>query len=338
MNDLCLNAAHEIWQRRDVLADAVAARRRGGIDPALLADQLSYLADALAVEIPELFSEYVAWAKVVLAGRGVPEEELATDLAILVDVLREELPRGLGELAGQYIEPALGVLPRFPCDLPTVLTDSAPLADLARRYFRALLDGARRAASAMILRAVEAGTRLRDVYLHVFQRSQQEIGRLWQMNQLSVAQEHFCTAATQLVMSQLYPLLFAAERNGRTLVATCVAGDLHEIGVRMVSDFFEMDGWDTCYLGADTPTESVVRTLRERQADMLAISVTMTFHLRAVTDLIGAVRASSACRRVKILVGGHPFNAFPDLPRRIGADATAVSAEESLAVAARLMA
>jgi len=166
-------------------------------------------------------------------------------------VLRDELPKGLGELAGGYIEPALVVLPQFPCDLPAVLTGGTPLADLAQR--------------------------------------------------------------------------------------TCVAGDLHEIGVRMVSDFFEVAGWNTFYLGADTPADSVVRILRERQADMLAISVTMTFHLRAVTELIGAVRASSACRRVKILVGGHPFNAFPDLPRRIGADASAVSAEESVAVAAQLM-
>ena len=103
--------------------------------------------------------------------------------------------------------------------------------------------------------AIQHGTSVHDIYLHVFQRSQYEVGRLWQTNQISVGQEHLCTAATQLIMSQLYPLIFGTERKNRRIVAACVGGDLHEIGIRMVADFFEMDGWDTFYLGADVPTD-----------------------------------------------------------------------------------
>ena len=63
-----------------------------------------------------------------------------------------------------------------------------------------------------------------------------EVGRLWQMNRLSVAQEHYVTAATQLIMSQLYPLVFRTARRDRRIVAACVGGELHELGVRMVAD------------------------------------------------------------------------------------------------------
>lgn len=35
----------------------------------------------------------------------------------------------------------------------------------------------------------------------------------------------------------------------------------HEIGMRMVADFFEMEGWDTYYLGANTPTRSILQTI-----------------------------------------------------------------------------
>jgi methanogenic corrinoid protein MtbC1 len=158
------------------------------------------------------------------------------------------------------------------------------------------------------------------------------------MNLLSVAQEHYCTAATQLIMSQLYPHIFETEKNGRTLVATCVAGDLHEIGVRMVADFFEMEGWDTFYLGANAPTACVLETLAERRADVLAISATITPHVRAVAGLIAAVRSSPAGRDIKIMVGGYPFNIAPDLWRRVGADAGARDALESIAVANQLAA
>jgi len=344
-------AARAIQVRRADLAEAVTARHyernpdlvtrwgEAGREKCVqdAAYHLSYLSEALAAGSPALFVDYVAWAKVVLSGRGIPEADLAANLEVLREVLHRELPPRLGEAAGAYVATGLEHLPFLPSSLPSVFAAGLPLADLAQRFVAALLDGDRRAASAMILAAVDGGTPLKEIYLHVFQRSQREIGRLWQMNRLSVAQEHFCTAATQLIMSQLYPLLFSAERKGRTLVATCVSGDLHEIGVRMVADFLEMEGWDTFYLGADVPAASVVRTLIDRRADVLAVSATMTFHLRAVEALIAAVRAAPQARHVKILVGGYPFNADPDLWRTIGADACAADAEESLAAAERLV-
>jgi methanogenic corrinoid protein MtbC1 len=139
-------------------------------------------------------------------------------------------------------------------------------------------------------------------------------------------------------MSQLYPHIFASEKGAGTLVSTCVAGDLHEIGLRMVTDFFEMDGWNTFYLGANMPLQAVVDTVVQRRAEVLAISATITFHLRAVALLIGAVRAHPECVRVKILVGGYPFLVAPELWRTLGADGSAQGAQQAAVLAARLIA
>jgi methanogenic corrinoid protein MtbC1 len=298
---------------------------------------LSYLADAVSVDLPALFADYVAWAKVMLAGRGIPQEDLARNLEVMREVLLRELPPDQGLIAVEHIEAGLRQIPEMAAEIPSQIRDDEPLAEMARAYLQALLRGERHVASRLVLEAVESGTSVRDVYLYVFQRAQHEVGCLWQSNRLSVAQEHYCTAATQLIMSQLYPYLFAGRRTGHTLVATCVAGDLHEIGVRMVSDFFEMDGWDTFYLGANTPTVSLLRTIEERGADLLAVSATMTFHLRAVKELISAVRGTPSGERLKILVGGYPFNLSPDLWRIVGADAWGRDALESVTVADRLL-
>lgn len=302
---------------------------------------LSYLAEALAAGAPDLFADYVAWAKVMLEGRGIPASDLSFNLETLRDMLRRELPAERADLAAGYVEMGLERLPQLPSEPPPVAPPPANggglLGRLATDYLQALLRGERHVASRLVLDAVESGIGVKDVYLHVFQHTQHEIGRLWQMNRLSVAQEHYCTAATQLIMSQLYPYIFSTRRNGRVLVATCVAGDLHEIGVRMVSDFFEIEGWDTFYLGANTPSASLIQTLRDREADVLAVSATMAFHLRALTGLIAAVRASDVGERVRILVGGYPFNIVSDLWRLVGADAVARNAEESVAVAQRLL-
>jgi len=344
-------ASEEILRAREALAQAIVARHyelhpelteRYGVhgQNKCLADvtyHLTYLAQALATAQPPLFADYIAWAKVMLAGRNIPAQDLAQNLACMRDVCLVQLPEDVRVPVQAYIEAGLMELPQFPAALQSFLRDDHPLAPLARQYLDALLRGERRVASRLILNAVTTGVSIKDIYLYIFQPSQYEIGRLWQMNRISVAQEHYCTAATQLVMSQLYPYISATERNGHVFVASCVNSELHELGIRIVSDFFEMEGWSTFYLGANTPTESLIQTLAERKAEILGISATMTFHVQAVAELIRATRATEIGKRVKILVGGYPFNVAPTLWQEVGADVYARDAREAVKLANQLL-
>jgi methanogenic corrinoid protein MtbC1 len=297
---------------------------------------VSYLAQALALDSQAVFTDYVAWAKIVLIHRKVAAADFAFHLECLADVLKERIPSAPGALAAEFVLSAVRAMPTMPEDLPTFLRDDEPLSPLAHQYLEALQRGERHVASRLVLDAVAAGTSVKDIYLRVFQPAQYEIGRLWETNRMTVAQEHYCTAATQLIMSQLYSHVFAGARTGRTLVATCVAGDLHELGVRMVSDFFEMDGWTTYYLGANVPHPSVIAAIVERDADVLAISATLFYHVESVRQLIHAVREHPVARQVKILTGGYPFNQSPDLWKQVGADGYAPDANRALTLANKL--
>lgn len=299
---------------------------------------LSHLSDALRVSEPSLFADYVVWAKEMLAGRGIPEKDLTDNLIILRDSLAEKLPSDYSQIACSYVEEGVEKLNKNHSESTSFINPDEPFSELANSYLDALLRGRRDIASRLILDEIQwKGAKIRDLYLHVFQKAQHEIGRLWQINQLSVAQEHYCTAATQMIMSQLYPYIFSTEKNGKTLVATCVSGDLHEIGVRMVSDFFEMEGWDTFYLGANVPASDFLKTLKERKADLALISATMTFHLRHVRELIEKIRADKETRHVKIMVGGYPFNVAPNLWREIGADTFASDAKSAVEMGEKLL-
>ena len=297
-----------------------------------------YLAEAMDAGDPALFGTYVAWTKTMLAARGIPPEDLAHHLELMRTVIAGQVASDVGGLAVEYVTAALVQLPSFSTDLPTCLASEGPYAELAGAYLGALLNSERHVASRMILDAVAGGVPVKQIYLHVFQPAQYEIGRLWQLNKINVAQEHYCTAATQLVMSQLYPYVFASEKRAGTLVATCVAGDLHEIGMRMVADFFEMEGWNTVYLGANMPSSAVVDTVVQRHAQALGISATMSFHLRAVGELIDKIHARAECLDVTVLVGGYPFLASPGLWRQIGADGTAPDAQAAIVLANQLIA
>jgi methanogenic corrinoid protein MtbC1 len=258
-------------------------------------------------------------------------------LRVIRDSLQSHLPPQESAVACAYVDAGLEQVKQSPSELPPLINPAEPLADLADKYLNALLRGERHSASKLVLDAAESGVKIKDIYLFVFQRVQHEIGRLWQINELSVAQEHYCTAATQMIMSQLYPYIFTSEKNGRTMIATCVEGDYHEIGARMVADFFEMAGWDTMYLGANVPTTGILQTLAERKTDLIIISATMTFHVSAVRELIKAIRYSDAAKNVKIMVGGYPFNVEPELWRDIGADAYSSNADAAINVAEQLV-
>ncbi len=351
MQSINLTTHQTIVAQRDLLAEQIVARHYS-LRPDLVsrfgeagrtkcvADakrHLDALAQSIVVGRSELFLDYVAWAIIVLSSRGIPVQDLAENLEACRHALGEFLPRGQAAIAQQYLLDSLSSLPALPSTTPSYLGPNQPLAALARQYLEALLNADRRAASQMVLDAVDRGTPVRDVYLHVFQRSQHEIGRLWQCNQISVAQEHLCTAATQFIMSQLYPIIFATERKDRRVVAACIGGDLHEIGIRMVADFFDMDGWDSFYLGADVPTASILQTVIDRRANVLAVSATLLTHISAVTDLIVAARANPACGDLIILVGGHPFNVAPDLWHEVGADGYAADAQGTIELANQLM-
>lgn len=314
----------EFWQRFGDTGHAKSVRDAGY--------HLTYLSEALAADDPTLFIEYVLWAKTLFAGLNFPDDVLPQSLDCMRAVFQTMLPEDVRALACEYVQAALDALAHAPTQPTSFISTDTPLGALARAYLDALLRGERHTARDLILDAVERGASVKDIYLHVFQPVQHEIGRLWQTNQISVAQEHYCTAATQVIMSQLYPRIFSGTKIGRKMIVTCVSGELHEMGARMVADFFEMEGWDTYFLGANTPTEAILRTL-ELRADVLAISATMTFHIRHVAELIERVCATTLPQKPKLLVGGYPFNVSPNLWRAVKADGYARDAQQAIQVA-----
>ncbi len=297
---------------------------------------LAFLAESIAMNSPALFADYITWLRIVLEKRHVLVDDLVKNLEFIQEILAKRLEPAERAITAEYLQAGLVQLPPEAVTSLSFIDEESPHGVLAARYLNILLHGSRHEARKLIMEAVSDGLPIRDIYLHVFQPVQYEIGRLWQVNEISVAQEHYATAVTQLVMAQLYPYIFAGERSGNILVAACVGNELHEIGVRMVADFFELAGWDTFYLGANTPAESIVQAVTQRRANLLAVSATMAMHVSRVVQLIEAVRSSPA-GEVNILVGGYPFNVAPNLWQRVGADGYAAEAETAVAVAEELV-
>ncbi|HOT75605.1 MAG TPA: cobalamin-dependent protein [Candidatus Wallbacteria bacterium] len=302
---------------------------------------LSYLSEALNVGSVSLFLDYISWAGSLLDNLKLPPEDLIINIECMKEVLAKESGRGSEALLLSYLDPALaGLKYKKEVHFSFIKKDS-PYFELASKYLTFLVNADRVSANKLILEAIEGKVSVKDLYLHVFQATQREIGRMWHENKISVACEHFCTAATQQIIARLYPHIFSAPKNNENkkfnVVAACVANELHEIGLRMIADFLEIEGYNTYFLGANVPKDSIVKTLCERNAHMLALSATMTFHVKYAADIIKEIKNSPQCSNVKVIVGGYPFNVDDGLWKNIMADGYAADMAAVTQETARLL-
>jgi methanogenic corrinoid protein MtbC1 len=220
--------------------------------------------------------------------------------------------------------------------LNTLSPASDELSVLLQRYLAAQLAGDRREALRLLVdEGLLRGVPLQDIHLKIIQPAQYEIGRLWQENRISVAQEHLATAISQLALSHLYRHLPRDPSNGKVVMVSCVEGELHEVGARMASDFLEMAGFDVRFLGANVPTSHLVRMVREQMPDLLALSVSMTYHLPALRTALEQVRAIAP--RLHIAVGGLAFTWVPGLERELGVSFHGKDARELVASTCRIL-
>jgi MerR family transcriptional regulator, light-induced transcriptional regulator len=303
--------------------------------------RLNELCVAVAARAPELFVDDIAWAKVALDARGADVDRLLECLVVLRSIIAGELTQTEYGAVGRVLDATVRAFDTLPTHLPSAIEPANEHAGLARAYLDEVCAHDVRRASALVLDAAQRGIPIHALYIDVLQVAQRELGRLWHTNRIGATEEEYGTAVTRHVMGLLRPRAGVPERlprAGRTLVAMAVAGDPHELGPRMVADFFERAGWDSCFLGPHASTDWLLDAIVRRRADVVAISTALTRHVPTLAKSVAAIRGRAETAGVVVLVGGQPFNAAPDLWSAVGADGTASSAGDAVTIADCLVA
>lgn len=208
------------------------------------------------------------------------------------------------------------------------------LTQLRDSYLRAQLAGDRREAVRLLLEdGLGGGAHVDELQLHVIRAAQDEIGRLWQLNRVSIAQEHMATAISHLSLAALFERATPQPPLDRRVVLACVEGELHELPARLVADVLELAGFEVRYLGANVPTEELVAVVREKQPDLIGLSVTMSFNLPALRAAVARVREISDR---PVFIGGHATRWSPGLAGELGVVQAGDDAGELVTTARRL--
>jgi len=158
--------------------------------------------------------------------------------------------------------------------------------------------------------------------LRVLQPALHEIGARWQRGELLISSEHFASAFALRRLGTLFNLSQPEFGRG-PIVASCVEGEFHEVGLLMTCVFLSRGGFRVVYLGSNLPVEDLIETISRAKPGMTLLSASTP---EGAIELARASREiRSACASFQdgswtheIGFGGGVFEAMPHL--KVGVD------------------
>jgi methanogenic corrinoid protein MtbC1 len=295
--------------------------RLAGIEDARF--HVQFLTAAIERDSCAAFRDYVQWVARVLSARGIATVFLWENLRQIQDATAQHLTEADSQLVASIIEFAKSA------DVNEATTAAEGPLSLTRRMFvQAILTGERKAALTIASEALRHGAQVQDLYADVFQDALYEVGRLWEANAITVAQEHMATAVTQYVMAHIFGTIQSVAPSRGVALMTGVPGELHHVGALMVSDMLEAQGWQVQFLGSNLPIAAILGTIAEARPRLLGISVTMPFNLHHATRLVA--EAKRADPGIRVVVGGAACRL--DAWRDTGADDYAADVRSAIAL------
>jgi MerR family transcriptional regulator, light-induced transcriptional regulator len=172
-------------------------------------------------------------------------------------------------------------------------------------FLQSLLYGNRLKCTEITYNLIRCRLPVKNLYEDVLKTSMYTIGDLWEHGKISVATEHLASAIVEKILNDVYPAIISTEKNNKTVVLACVEHELHQIGIKMVADIFEMNNWNVLCLGANTPTKDLIQFLDLHKPDVVALSLSIYFHMPILDKMIFAIRA--AYNDLPIIIGGQAF-------------------------------
>lgn len=158
---------------------------------------------------------------------------------------------------------------------------------------------------------------------------QREVGRRWQDQDWSVADEHAATALADLALAAAALRFPLGEPSLGTVVVTCAEEEWHILPARMFAEQLRAYGWDVVFLGASIPADHLARYLAGRTFVAVGVSCSVPVHLPGARRSIAAAHGVG----VPVMAGGAGFGTTPARAAAVGADAWATSIEEADRVA-----
>lgn len=291
---------------------------------------LDFLRPALEFGYIKPFVDYLFWLTEVLTTRGVSAQHVLTMLDWLAECFETEMGNEQGATIAALLRSAKADViskQRVASGIDEHMPEAWPeYVDLEK----ALLKGDLRSAKEIFDKRTAEGNSLLELELHLVQPALYQVGRDWQQNKVTVAQEHLATSTAITLMAQEFTRTKRGVPNGKKVICACVKGNNHAVGIRIVADAFELNGWEVLFLGKDVSSQDLIERTRAFEPHLICLSVSIAEHLQIAKSTIKSLHMTFAEKVPAIMLGGLAVNAHTPLAQVVGADLFAPDAKKAL--------
>lgn len=181
------------------------------------------------------------------------------------------------------------------------------MQDLTQLH-QAILTGDAKTSRNVTEAALAAGVEPMTLVTNYMVPAMDEVGRRFECNEYFVPELLLSARAMKSALELIRPLLAKSgiQPAGRVAIGT-VKGDLHDIGKNLVAAMFEGGGFEVFDLGVNVAPEKFVATIREKGANVVAMSALLTTTMPSMKTTIDALKAAGVRDQVKVFVGGAPI-------------------------------
>ncbi|WP_163528852.1 cobalamin B12-binding domain-containing protein [Halobacillus ihumii] len=131
------------------------------------------------------------------------------------------------------------------------------------------------------------------------------IGKLWEQNKITVADEHLATAICDFVLTKLGSSLASKDLGGMKdkVLLFGVEEEQHYLGLKMVADTFKEKGWQVRYLGPNLPAAHAMKHITRYKPQVIGISAALSYRLPSLKKQLQDYLALDW--KPTILIGGR---------------------------------
>ena len=107
--------------------------------------------------------------------------------------------------------------------------------------------------------------------------------------------EHIRTSIVRTIIECAYPFIIEERERkygpiskGKAVIV-CPPEELHELGARMVADFFTLVGFSVTFVGANTPQDDIINAIKHVNPDYVVVSETRDYNFDKIQHAINLV-------------------------------------------------
>ena len=184
-------------------------------------------------------------------------------------------------------------------------------------------------------KALGEGRKAEDIMNSSLVLAMDIVGEQYDKGEKYVPEMLLSAKAMKAAMGLLRPLLVESgvKMKGKVAIGT-VEGDLHDIGQNLVSMMLEGAGFEVINLGAETPADTFIESVKENKPDIVGMSALLTTTMLHMPEVINALKEAGLRDQVKVMIGGAPVT--QEYADEIGADGYAPDAASAVKLAKKL--